>query len=53
MNIFQTIPDYTEIGVLSKDDTLYDKAFRKCLVDLANEVYGVHEPFIWQAKISF
>ncbi len=50
MNIFQTTPDYTETVVPATDDMLYDKAFRKCLVDLANEVYGIHEPFIIAQK---
>ncbi len=45
MNSFQTTSDYTKNSVPPKEDVLYDKAFRKCLVDLANEVYGVHEPF--------
>lgn len=35
--------DMTEIT--EKEDTVYAKAFQKCLDDLANEVYGIHDPF--------
>lgn len=30
---------------LDREDTLFAKAFEKCLTDLANEVYGIHDPF--------
>lgn len=29
---------------LDREDTLFAKAFEKCLTDLANEVYGIHDP---------
>lgn len=32
-------------GIIEDEDTLYAKAFEKCLAELAAEVYGVHEPF--------
>lgn len=35
--------DMTEIT--EKEDTVYAKAFQKCLNDPANEVYRIHDPF--------
>ena len=29
---------------LDREDMLFANAFEKCLTDLANEVYGIHEP---------
>ena len=31
-------------GITEEEDTLYAKAFEKCLTELAAEVYGIHEP---------
>lgn len=39
-------PDESDVRVITEDeDTLYAKAFEKCLTELAAEVYGIHEPF--------
>lgn len=39
-------PDESDIMAITEDeDTLYAKAFEKCLTELAAEVYGIHEPF--------
>ncbi len=34
-----------QISMMEDEDTIYAKKFQKCLVDLAEEVYGTHEPF--------
>lgn len=38
-----TVSDITEI--VEDEDTIYAKAFQKCLTELANEVYGNTDPF--------
>lgn len=39
-------PAESDIKAITEDeDTLYAKAFEKCLTELAAEVYGIHEPF--------
>ena len=39
-------PDESDIMAITEDeDTLYAKAFEKCLTELAAEVYVIHEPF--------
>lgn len=30
---------------ITDGDSIYAKAFQQCLIDLANEVYGIHEPY--------
>lgn len=32
-------------GTGADGDSIYAKAFQQCLIDLANEVYGIHEPY--------
>ena len=39
-------PDESDVRVFTEDeDTLYAKAFYKCLTELAAEVYGIQDPF--------
>lgn len=46
MNLFQETSQLINQDETTEDnDGIYDKAFRKCLVTLADEVYGTHEPF--------
>ena len=46
MNLFQETSQLINLDETAEDkDGIYDKAFRKCLITLANEVYGIHDPF--------
>ena len=37
--------------IAEDEDTIYAKAFQKCLTDLANDVYGIHDPFDIAQKV--
>lgn len=37
--------------ITEDEDTIYAKAFQKCLTDLANDVYGIHDPFEIAQKV--
>ncbi len=44
-NIDQSIDPNSMTEIMADDDAIYAKSFQKCLIELANEVYGIHEPY--------
>ncbi len=34
----------TNVEIVADEDAIYAKAFQKCLIELSNEVYGIHDP---------
>ncbi len=44
-NIDHSIDSNSMTEIMADDNAIYAKSFQKCLIELANEVYGIHEPY--------